>query len=259
MVTSGLNQINPGWVCAESAYTICRGEVKFRDRRKAKHHGWYASHSVLRPSLIDVCLSALSRLRNVGATKKEFYTAKDIQGLGKNYVTHKDKERGIKAYEDVIMRYSLLGLLEVLERVGSASIPVRPEFTAFDYADTSRWGSMPWDEALDPSSIWTHQSNCLSLLVPDLRGKVIASSSAIARQLLDHLVLLFSSYAKGVKSSKSKDDYRGAQVLTFYKEVHEKASDDVVVRGVLKENEIIKKRVEGVLRGDKAVIKDSKL
>ncbi len=51
----------------------------------------------------------------MGRAGKPVWTAEEIAGLGKNYMTEASRVAGIKAYTSVIRSFALKGLLRVLQ------------------------------------------------------------------------------------------------------------------------------------------------
>ncbi|GAG45181.1 unnamed protein product, partial [marine sediment metagenome] len=72
------HEMLPGWVLAESPYTVVRAGKKYRDRYRAKRSP--LDTDPLRPEVLALVRDARDRLR--AAPEKDIYTGEEIPGLG---------------------------------------------------------------------------------------------------------------------------------------------------------------------------------
>src|SRR5207253_455869 len=113
-VSPACNEIIPGWVLANNLYGVKRNEAKYRARNRARRTvpGW----AVFRPEIIELLRDARQRLLAV-KQPRDFYTDRDIPGLGKNYLLESARQNAIGTYEFHIHCYALLGLLDRVRSV----------------------------------------------------------------------------------------------------------------------------------------------
>ena len=179
-------EIMPGWVLSDNIYMVKRNEGKYAKRNKAKRSQF--DFEVFRPEIVDLMLDARKRLEK--ATGKDIYTSKDVEGLGKSYLSEYSRKKGIEAYTFYIRYYALSGLKRELEKPGAA--PAR----------------------------WRHEHGLLQSEFPGQETK----------ELLETLIQMQEKIAAQVQSSKEKDDHRGAEVIEDYTEAHKPAKDDSFVK-----------------------------
>jgi NDP-sugar pyrophosphorylase family protein len=104
-VLPSLNLIKPGWVFQENSYMVERNVSKFTGRRKSKEYS--TDFDLFRPSIIEMVFNSREKLNSVNNCLSEFYSNKQINGLGQNVLLEKDRVRGISAYSDIIKLYAL--------------------------------------------------------------------------------------------------------------------------------------------------------
>lgn len=249
----GMNEIVPGWLLHSSPYTILRSEEKFKKRRKAKRHDYYCGWSIIRPGTVDACIDARKMLNKVkmlaqsaGESPKAntIYTEKDVLELGKNYMTARGLQVGIKAYTHVIQRYALSGLLELfctgisMEKIQQVMMTRTQSYNVKEdnVGDSCRiisWPILPWEESShgENDMMTIHKMKVLSLELPAILGgefKRSFADSCIA--CLNKLCELEMDHASQVFKSKKRDDQRGIETVPGYRDAHVAAGEDPVVQ-----------------------------
>ncbi|MDB5311332.1 MAG: hypothetical protein JWO38_5534 [Gemmataceae bacterium] len=119
----GANVLIPGWVLAENLYAVQRSALKFRSRDQARRH--VLAHDVFRPDVMALVGDALRRLERPAA-ECEFYTEREIPGLGRNVLFERHRAAAVRWYADHLDRVRLLQLLEAATRAaGCGAAPAR--------------------------------------------------------------------------------------------------------------------------------------
>ena len=249
---NGVCNIIPGWVLQSSPYTLSRSEAKFAKRRKATRHSYYTGWKIIRPNVVDMCIQAREDLERVGTPSVTVYkTDKQIDGIGKSYLTEKARLAGIHSYTQCIQLYALRGLLDWIVHSGQSlydllpnlirdlAIPTGVSKLAYNTKEVS-WPQLPWEE--DAGSLWSHQQSIVRVEFP-LNGDPMAWIV----DLLQKLVFLQEDYAKRIQDCKARDDVRGVQTVPGYANSHVAAKDDPVVQDVRADTVRIVESVERVL------------
>jgi len=185
-VSPAYTEIMPAWVLSDNIYMVKRNEGKYAKRNKAKRTAF--DFEVFRPEIVDLMLDARKRLS--AASGKELYTSKDVEGLGKSYLSESSRKKAVETYTFYIRTYALLGLKRELEK--PRSNPAR----------------------------WAHEKQILQSEFPGMENK----------ELLKTLIEMQEKIAGQVQSSKEKDDHRGAEVIEDYTEAHKPAKEDSFVK-----------------------------
>jgi hypothetical protein len=237
----GPNNISPGWVLKSSPYAIMRSEKKFSIRRKAKRHSYYTGWKIIRPELIDLCLSARSMLRYGLDAQSSNQSEKSISGIGDSKLNEKSRLSGIKAYTECIHRFILSGLVSFLFDATSDGAPVvetvvsmagevmagsRKSSLDKSIGDVPRWGEFPWET--DVSSLWKYQR---ALLLNEFPFSTTVPESWI-RDRVEAFLLLEQQHATAVFQCKNRDDVRGLQIIPGYETSHDAAEKDSIVADV---------------------------
>jgi len=213
-ISPAYNEIMPGWVLSDNIFTIRRNEGKYKKRNKAKRA--QIEFEVFRPEIVDMMLDARRRLQDAKESK-DYYTSKDIKGIGKNYLSEKSRRAGIEAYSFYIKYYALMGLKKQLEK-------------------NKRSKDILTKKSQDAR--WEHERIILNQELPN-------------NSIEDNLKLLVTQQeriAKDVQTSKEKDDVRGARTIADYPEAHAPAADDSFVKKTHEETAQLKKEVEALLK-----------
>mmetsp|Transcript_7596 Transcript_7596/g.9449 ORF Transcript_7596/g.9449 Transcript_7596/m.9449 type:complete len:702 (+) Transcript_7596:80-2185(+) len=232
---TGLNHLRPGWVLENSFYMVQRAQRKFSKRKKAVYTN--TSWDVFRPTTVNMMIQARAQLQTVlkqhEGTADQVLTEQEVPGLGKNYTTRSDVERGIASYSLHIQRYALRGLLN---RLHVGILPDK-DFEGSVSVDDPVFGlsELGQDDVLhstDKKMIWLHQKAVLMLEYPTQEQKD-------PRVLLEELKELEARVTMALVSSKSKDDIRGAKIIPNHSEIHTtSAEDEVIAEAISEENEM---------------------
>lgn len=217
-ISPAYNEIMPGWVLSDNIYMVKRNEGKYAKRNKAKRSRF--DFEVFRPELVDMMQTARKRLFQ--AQGKDVYTAKEVPGLGKNYMTESARKRALEAYTFYIRYYALMGLKRQLTQ----SLKLQQDI------DPSRWLQA---KSADPR--WEHERQILLSEYPD----------AAIPELLKELIVKQEEIARQVQVSKEKDDKRGASVIADYGEAHSPASEDAFVKETQEVTASLKAQVDQLL------------
>lgn len=202
-ISPAYNELIPGWVLSDNIYMVKRNEGKYAKRNKARRSKF--DFEVFRPEIAQMMVDARSRLMK--ASGKELYTSKEVEGLGKNYMSEKNRQRAVEAYTFYIRYYALLGLKRELEKPG-----------------------------LNPER-WENERKLLDAEFP------VADSKELLKTLVDQQ----EKIASDVQSSKEKDDRRGAEVIDDYDEAHKPAQEDSFVKETWAATARMKKEVQDLL------------
>jgi hypothetical protein len=201
-VPPAYNEIIPAWMLGENFYALRRNEAKYQARNQARRSRF--DFAVLRPDTVDLMLDACLRLAQVPELA-DVYTERDIEGLGKNFLSEAQRQEALSTYRFYIRYYALGGLKD---RVGALLRAGRGHAVGRLLSTT------------DGDSRWEHQRR---LLWDTLHVRDVASGLAELPDVLDHV-------ARGVEAAKAKDDRRGARIIEDYAEAHAPADRDECVR-----------------------------
>lgn len=213
------NEIMPAWVLSDNIFTVKRNEGKYRKRNKARRSEF--DFEVFRPDIMDLVMRARGSLEAVEETK-DFYTDRDIAGLGKNYLREDVRLRAIETYAFYLRYYALSGLKRELTTRLDASEKVDPEELFQEESPTPRWA---------------HERE---LLLAEGYGKNLVSD-------LKEFLKVQEAIAQSVQVSKEKDDVRGALIIDDYPAAHPPAGEDDFVVETWKEFEELKREVEELI------------
>jgi len=100
------NQIIPAWVLSDNLFAVRRNEKKYASRNRAKH--WSCDSMIIREDTVRMMISALDKLEIPSI--KEIYSNRDIDGLGKNYLTEAHRLKAIETYRFHVRLFALNGL-----------------------------------------------------------------------------------------------------------------------------------------------------
>lgn len=222
-VSPAFNEIAPGWVLSDNIYTIKRNEGKYAKRNKAKRSKLV--FEVFRPDIVDLMLDARQRLSDI-KFKKNYYTSKDIQGLGKNYLMETDRARGVEAYTFYIRYYALLGLKKKLSELlaeKKSSFKKNAEKAPNTHSKDKRW---------------EHERK---VLIQEFKDKAVADCLEILSQMQERI-------AQDVQVSKEKDDKRGAKIIEDYAFAHPAACDDGFVKQTHEETKKMQREIAVLIK-----------
>ncbi len=222
-VSPAFNEIAPGWVLSDNIYTIKRNEGKYAKRNKAKRSKFI--FEVFRPDIVDLMLDARQRLSDI-KFKKNYYTSKDIQGLGKNYMLETDRANGVEAYSFYIKYYALLGLKRKLTEL--------LEGKKSDFKRNS--GKILSTHSKDKR--WEHERKILAQELPDKD----------TTDCLELLGQMQEKIAQSVQVSKEKDDKRGAKIIEDYSFAHPAAQEDSFVKQTWEETKKMQHEISNLVK-----------
>lgn len=231
-ISPAYNEIMPAWVLSDNIYMVKRNEGKYQKRNKACRSKF--DFEVFRPEIVDMMQTARKRLFQVegppqgkadsprSVANKEVYTSKEVEGLGKNYMTEAARKQAIETYTFYIRYYALLGFKRELSK----------SFSSARATDLSKWL-----QTQSPDPRWEHERQILlseypRVALPELLKELIAKQEEIAKQ---------------VQVSKEKDDKRGASVIADYAQAHPPASEDSFVKETHQVTAALKAEVEQLL------------
>ncbi|MFH0975974.1 MAG: DUF4954 family protein [Spirochaetota bacterium] len=215
------NEILPTWALYENAYAVKRNEAKFKRRNKAKRTAFVSD--VLRPEIVDMMAEAKKRLNEISDIK-DFYTEKDIPGLGKNFMAEESRVKAIGAYGKYIEYYSLRGLKERIDELIKAN---GKEINAAIY------------DAETDSPVWEHQRR--TLLDNGFAGRTVKDN-------LLRLAALEAEIAFDVQKAKEKDDVRGIKIIADYKDAHTDAIHDPFVKETWEAAEKMRDEIRALIK-----------
>ncbi len=217
-VSPAYNEILPAWVLSDNLYAVRRNEAKFQARNKARRTAF--QFTVLRPDTVDLMCDALGRLEAVKSPKR-YYTDRDIEGLGKNFMLDTSRVAAVETYRSFIRYYALLALKRQVE---SLAQPTRHTANALLGTPSN-----------DPA--WEHARRILY----DELGVSEATAA------LEELPGMLDNIARSVERSKAKDDERGGRIIDDYAEAHRPAAQDSFVRKTHEEMRIQRDEVRRLI------------
>ncbi len=197
------NEIFPAWVLSDNLYTVLRNEGKYKKRNKARRTEFV--FDVFRRDIVVKMLTARNRLMSVGDVK-EYYTDKDIPGLGKNIMMEESRTRGIETYNLFIEYFVLQGLAARVAEL-------------LDAGNQDRVASVYEDETGDPD--WEYRRTLLN-------SEGYAERSVTGN--LERLGDIQERIARDTQMSKERDDIRGKKIIADYTEANTQAPDDGFVK-----------------------------
>ena len=197
-ISPAYNEIVPGWVISDNIYTVRRNEGKYLKRNKARRSEF--NFEVFRPSIMDQVLAARAALVTVDE-KKDFYTDRDIPGLGKNYMKEESRLKAIETYSFYLRNYALAGLKRELSFRIDADMDISHHALMVEGPGNPRWA---------------HERQIL-------QDEGLGSDLG---QDLKEFLSIQEEIARSVQASKEKDDIRGARIIPDYASAHPPASKD---------------------------------
>jgi len=222
-VSPAFNEISPGWVLSDNIYTIKRNEGKYAKRNKAKRSKFI--FEVFRPDIVDLMLDARQRLSDI-KFKKNYYTSKDIQGLGKNYLLETDRVNGVEAYTFYIKYYALIGLKKKLTEL------LEGKKSSFKKSAEKILSTHTKDKR------WEHERK---IIVQELPDKDVVDCLELLSQQQEKI-------AQSVQVSKEKDDKRGAKIIEDYGFAHPPAQEDGFVKQTWEETKKMQHEIANLIK-----------
>jgi hypothetical protein len=216
------NEIYPGWVLSDNLYSVMRNEAKFRNRNKAKR--WKGPFEVFRPEIVDMMVSARNSLRDCSA-KKEVYTQRDFNGLGRNFLRETFRRRGVSSYTYFIEYYVLTQLFRIVDVVAKS---------AYNKLINNELYTRKSDDAM-----WEHARGLL--ITEQFDNKSITEN-------LQRYSIMLENICTSVQESKERDDGRGKQIIEDYAVTHKIAAEDGFVISLKEEMGKKRERIEEILK-----------
>jgi hypothetical protein len=213
------NQIIPAWVLTDNLYAVRRNEGKYRSRNRARRTP--VDCRIFRPDIIRLMRDAILRLEAI-QRPKEFYTERDIDGLGKNVLLESHRVAAIGGYLYFIEYHALLGLTRRVQ-------------TLLAGGDRHLLPGLLTSAADDPT--WEFQRQ---MLAEEFGYQDVATA-------LRRLPPMATDMARAVERSKAKDDVRGPRIIADYSAVHPPAQQDVVVCQTWEETANLEREIEALL------------
>jgi hypothetical protein len=136
-VSPAYNELFPGWVLSDNIFFVMRNAAKYRKRNKAKRVS--IKYDIFRSEIMEIVLESRSRLRQITKTK-DYYTEKDISGVGKNYLTDNARKKGDETYS-YFLKYYALGVFvsDFLEvKCENSDLETASKIIALELSSTSR-------------------------------------------------------------------------------------------------------------------------
>ena len=194
------NELIPAWMLSDNIYSIIRNETKYKERNRAQKTG---DLNIFRPEIIDMMISARSKLMNVSSIK-DIYTELDLAGIGKNFVTENNRLMGIESYTFYIQFYALKELSYRIDRILA-------EKNSID-------NSAIYKE--DNNKQWSHAL------------KILNAEKLDAMPLEDNIKKLLDLnrlFLTSLYYSRDKDYTKGNQIINDYAKYHKPTDDDPLI------------------------------
>ncbi len=215
------NEIFPGWVLSENLYAVLRNEGKYKKRNKARRTRFV--FDVFRRDTVEMMLDARDRLKRVGGGK-EFYTDRDVSGLGKNVMTEESRITGIEVYEFFAEYFALEGLAARVRGLVADG-------------ERARVASVYDDDTADAD--WEYR-----------RG-LIRSEGYGERTVAENLARLAAMHqriARATQRAKERDDIRGRQIIGDYAEANTQATGDGFVKEIWERARAVEAGIDALVR-----------
>ena len=213
----GLNEIAPGWMWSDNAYSLVRRMYKFESGDAARRHGlspdpastWKSGFFAGRLFAVEMAhkvLKARQSLRAAPAGKPHYHEA-DLPGLGQNSMRGPQRERALGAYDDYLAFFLMRA-----------------------YADR-------------PGEAW---DNGLSILVTALRKELAFGEPSVpdARSWLASQRFRLPAFRERMLASLGRDDTRGRRIFDDYAEFHPAPQEDGAVARLEKDLDELARRLD---------------
>ena len=217
---AGLNEIIPGWMWSDNAYSLARRMYKFAAGDPGNRHaaadpastwrtGFFASR-LFALGLAQKALRARQALR-AAPPDRPFYLEDAVPGLGKNFLRGKLREKALAAYDDYLAFFLLR-----------------------TYADR-------------PGEAW---GNELSDLVALIRRELAVGQASVpqARVWTESQLFRLPAFRERMIASLARDDKRGRQVFDDYGDFHPPAEEDGALARLAEDLQELEGRLNGFLK-----------
>jgi hypothetical protein len=168
-------------------------------------------------------ITARDRLKNISAVK-EYYVETEINGIGKNYITEKNRIEGIDAYTFYIRFYVLKLLAHRVGKILSGNNGIDTAVIYEDDADIKHW------------------SHAISVLTDEGLKEIPLKEN------LEHLINQNNIFLSSVYSSKDKDYIRGNKIISDYSVYHKPTGEDQFIIELKNKTVIEQTRLEQILK-----------
>ena len=245
-LSPALNEILPGWVWSDNAYSLVRRSYKLLDADKARRDAptdpaspgfpgtalapGFFTGPLFRPAMARRALSALAALR-AAPEGKPCYLEEDIPGLGKNVLRGDKRAAAIAAYEDFLVFFLFRAYADRPDIWGAEAKELVPAVAAAVRGATT---GNPESEA----------------------GAGSATSGDIHRTTKSFLageLKRLRGFRDTLHKSLGRDDKRGRQVFEDYADFHDAPESDSTVGRLEDEAEALQAILELSLRNSPAL------
>ena len=214
------NEIFPAWVLSDNLYTVLRNEGKYKKRNKARRTEFV--FDVFRRDIVEKMMNARDWLKGVEKVK-EYYTEKEIPGLGKNFIMEESRTKGIDTYDLFIEYFVLEGLADrVAELLGGGE----KERVTSIYEEESGYPEWEYRRALLNSEGYA--------------GRSVSEN-------LERLGDIHERIARDTQRSKERDDIRGKKIISDYLEANTQAPDDGFVKETWEKSKTINAKLADII------------
>mmetsp|Transcript_17482 Transcript_17482/g.51777 ORF Transcript_17482/g.51777 Transcript_17482/m.51777 type:complete len:697 (+) Transcript_17482:56-2146(+) len=243
-ISPALNEILPGWILSNNAYTRVRNESKFENRQVAKagSHAPHYSHKTVRGTHVRMMLRAIEKLEVLKGRSQHktaagiaIYTDTDLPGgagLGKNILTENSRVAAIQAYDTAIEYFALKTVWEAsADPENRASLDKR----LISGASMDNGGA-----AVEPYESLSGLSNEISAIAECdyamslIQSRQLAGCGSGLKDLTARLADMADAEATAIRRSKMKDYRRGDEIIPDYSKVQTPLEDDDVVQAISK-------------------------
>lgn len=219
-VPPAYNEIFPGWVLAENLYAVLRNEGKYKKRNKARRTRFV--FDVFRGDIVEMMVDARDRLESVDR-KKEFYTDRDVPGLGKNVMTEGSRLKGIEVYDFFIEYFVLQGLAA---RVRALIAGGERSLVASVYDDVTA------------DADWEYRRGLL-------RSEGLCEGTV--GENLVRLAGIHERIARDTERAKERDDIRGRKIIGDYDAANTLAPDDGFVKETRERARAVREEIDALV------------
>jgi len=194
-LSPAINEIFPGWVFSDNFYMLVRKMKKFSDKSGKEHN-------IFNDNMLLLADNAIHKLLHIKQTL-EYYTEKEIDGLGKNFITEKSRQKALHTY-GVIIEYCLFK----------------------DYFNIMK--KFPSQEKIN-EYFDDYFQNSDELIKIDLLNSYHIPKKDILKNIKRYYEIT-KLLTKSLQESKERDDKRGSKIIDdYHSAVTPAEKDDIVV------------------------------
>jgi len=192
------NELSAGWVLSMNLYIIMRNRLKFKSRNRATR--FLPDMEIFRHDLVETVKEARDRLADI-RIKREIYLERDLPGIGKNYITERNRKSAVYIYSLFTEFFILINLLDYIKET--------------DILDEKKLlleksKNKDWEQArlMMDSEKWSDRS--------------LGDS-------MQSLIVIAEKIARNTRISKERDDGRGKKIIPDYAGVTMSADMDQTI------------------------------